>query len=75
MLHILFLKGREIATEYFLYHFQVKNAQKNCHQKKKKSSGNWVFGIFQDKLYISENPRLSRSTENHLALWAGYVYV
>ncbi len=34
MLQILFLKGREIATEYFLFHFQVKNVQKFATKKK-----------------------------------------
>jgi hypothetical protein len=38
MLHILFLKGREIATEYFLFHFQVKNAQKIATKKKQKNN-------------------------------------
>jgi len=45
MLQILFLKGREIATEYFLFHFQVKNAQKIATKKKKKFKklGVWNF--------------------------------
>jgi len=34
MLQILFLKGGEIATEYFLFHFQVKIAQKFSTKKK-----------------------------------------
>jgi hypothetical protein len=48
---------------------------KNLQPKINFFSGNWVFGIFQDKLYISENLRLSCSTENHLAFWTGYISV
>jgi hypothetical protein len=46
MLQILFLQGGEIATEHFLFHFQVKNAQKICHQKSKikfRKLGVWNF--------------------------------